>query len=84
MRYKNKNKADIFHKHLKNLSTVDYNKIINMIGKSIQLPDIELETLLINVIESVSEIRHKKELVDRERALEILKECNQSLGKIRW
>ena len=77
-------KAKIFRKHLENLSTIDYNKMISMIGKSIQLPDIELETSLINIIESVYEIRQKKELVDRERALEILKECNQSLGKIRW
>ncbi len=67
---------------LRNLSSVDYNKKLNEIGKSVRTEHIELERVLSNIINITHDIRFNTE---REKeTLKVLEDCKSKLSELKW
>lgn len=67
---------------IRNLSSVDFNKKLEEIGKSIRTEHINLERVLMNIISITHDIRFN---TDKEKqALQLLEECKNKLVDLKW
>jgi hypothetical protein len=78
----NRDKITKIRSKLRNLSSIDYNKKLTDIGKSVKTEHIELERVLINIINVTYDIRFNTDK-DKE-ALKILEQCKSDLVNLKW